>query len=230
MHMWQKTNTNCRHGFTLRVWSNTTSNYYCTLYILYPLFFQHVFFQSMFLRLNKRQKKCFYSHFSYPTKQNDRPKTFKKKNSLKQKCEWNLFKVRLFPTNIAFYFKCLVRVVLEHQLWTLVTFTICFSVFCSWTNRINISTKLSSHICKKYSILKKHTHCIMIILCQRTWKNKQKSWYACYSITLRTVEEKTKPGYILYLASNPKIRLLCHTMLHVLSRTSKLYTTTTLRC
>jgi hypothetical protein len=53
-------------------------NFQLLLYFVYfirTIFFQHVFFQSMFLRLNKRQKKIASLHiFHFSTEQKNRPK------------------------------------------------------------------------------------------------------------------------------------------------------------
>jgi hypothetical protein len=44
----------------------------------------------------------------------------------------------------------------------------------------------------------------MIILCEGALKNKQKNWKDWYSTPPRNVEEKTKPGCILYPVSTPR--------------------------
>jgi hypothetical protein len=45
----------------------------------------------------------------------------------------------------------------------------------------------------------------LIILCNGTAKNNQKNWFY---IPPRTVKEKIKHGYILYPASNPRVKPL----------------------
>ena len=111
-----------------------------------------------------------------------------------------------FLTVLACYLNCLPREVLAHQFWALVIFTVLFSFLDSWTNRINMGTKWSSWIYKKYSRLKKqHAHCVMIILCQGDFQEQIKKLVCLSLYTSENCSEKTKPGRILYPVSNPSV-------------------------
>ena len=85
-----------------------------------------------------------------------------------------------------------------------------FFVLGSLTNRTNTGTNWSSQIWKKKKKStefesKQYTRCLMIILCNGTSKNNQKNWFY---VPPRAVKEKIKYGYILYPASNPRVKLL----------------------
>jgi hypothetical protein len=87
MHMWQKTNTNSRHGF------NTYMEQYNVQHLLYfvhfvPTTFSTCLFFKVYFSDSIKDKTIASIHiFHFSTKQNNRPKIFEKKSSLKLKCE-----------------------------------------------------------------------------------------------------------------------------------------------
>jgi len=60
---------------------------------------------------------------------------------------------------------------------------------------------------KTYSILKKqHTRCIILILCQESFKEQREKLVRLSFYTTENVKEKTKSGYILYPLSNSRLK------------------------
>jgi len=115
---------------TLGSWSNKTSYFCGTGYMLYPYFlnyFLNIFLFNVRLLDSLVVKTLLLFTFLMHLRRVKYLKCLRtRKYILEHKYEWNLSLVWLYLVIVTFYVNCLDRVVLAHQFWALAIFPICY--------------------------------------------------------------------------------------------------------